>query len=202
MIMKKVLTIVALALVGLIGASVITLAFVKTDYSQLTTSNITDIVVYYGTEEAAFSEANEEFDVLLEKFAASEKETILSSLFQGAYSNEADATVEKLSWTFSKSSDTTYLRFVYDANETYPVIQLNGENYIDETLTTDDQTVEYSSVYVEVENNSTLTTITAYFIQTLDNESSTSSNYRISYVAQQSDLYDYIVSLSEDGLLI
>lgn len=198
--MKKILTIIALSLVGIIGAGVITLAFVKTNYGQLSTSNIEEIVVYYGTENNTFTEEDEIYNTLLEKFDASNKETILSSLFQGAYSKDAKPAVEKLSWTFSTSTDTMYLKFNFNSDN-YPMIKVDGENYIDDTLTTDDQTVEYKSVYITVENTSTLTTVTAYFVQAENNDTTTSSNYRITYVAHQEALYDYITELSNDSYL-
>lgn len=200
--MKKLLTIIALSLVAVIGATIITLAFVKTNYGQVPTSNIDEVIVTYNSKSGTFDEENYEeiYSNLLSKFDAGVKETMLSSLFQGAYSANAKAEITKASWTES-SVGSTYVKFNYNESN-LPTITLNGEEYVDETLTTTDKTVEYSAVYVTVVNSSALTTVTAYFVHTLNNTSTNSGNYKITFVAHLDGLYDYITSLSEDGYLL
>ena len=198
--MKKLLTIIALSLVGLLGATVITLAFVKTDYDQLNTSGVEAITVLHSSKENTFySDTNEEvFNKLLAEYEKGTRESVLSSLFQGAYSADAKPEVLKLGWILNNSA--TYLKLSYEAGS-YPTITLNGKEYTDENLTTTNKTVEYKAVYLEVENTTTLTKITAYFVETLNNTSNNSGNYKIQFVTRQSSLHSYIVSLYENDML-
>lgn len=199
--MRKLLTIIALSIVGILGATVITLAFVKSNFNQVSTANIDYITVYYGTEQETFMSGDEIYDTIMAKYLSGTRESVLSSLFQGAYSSDADAEIIKNSFSSLPTSGTIYLRFAYDVDH-YPTITLNGNVYEDETLTTTDQTVQIKYAYITIENSDTLTKITAYYVQAYNNDSSTSGNYRVQFVTHHSDLYDYLDDLYEDGMFI
>lgn len=202
--MKKILTIVALALVVILGATVITLAFVKTDYDQLTTANVESIVVYYGTANNTFSSDVENdkdiYNKLISEYNKGTKETVLSSLFQGSYASDAKPEVKYETWTFSPAAGKNFLKLNYSEGN-YPVIKINGEVYEHDALLTAEKTVEYKSVYVQIEDSSELTKITAYFVHTLNNTTSNVSNYRIQFVTHHESLNDYVVELYEANQL-
>lgn len=204
--MKKIFSIAAITMLSIIAISVISLAFIKTNYNQLTVGDT--IEVYYGSAHNTFysnseNESNQKtYKKLKDLFLKGTDESILSSLFQGAYSESGNATIEKSGWTFttSSSSSAVYLKFTY-TEEDLQTIKLNGKVYEDENLTITDKTIKYDAVWVEIINSGSLTKITAYFRNATSNNSSNYSDYRIKFLARHAELYSYIVELSEEGNL-
>ena len=196
--MKKILTIVALSLCGVIATVVLIMGIVKTDFNQLITNDATYINVYMNGNSNSYNNDSDEFDELYKLYYKGTKEVVLSSLFQGAYSSDANAEINKSTTTLSSltsSTSKTYLKFHYaDAKQ----VILNGEVYEDDTLTTTDKTVYYTDVLVEIAYSSVLTKVTAY-IQNID--SYTSSTYQVSFVTNHVELYDYITELNNEGEL-
>jgi hypothetical protein len=197
--MKKLLLMIALTLCAIIGISVITLAFVKTDYNQISVSNIDSIEVFHEGKKNEFYANGETskdiYNTLRNKYINGSKEVILSSLFQGAYSSDAKAEIVKASTSFSTESAKSYLIFEYTVPQT---VKLNDKVYEDETKITEDKTVKYQAVTIEIINSKTLTEITAKF-RDIDNINT--STYQVKFIAKHADLYNYITELKEDSLL-
>lgn len=204
--MKKIFSIAAITILSIIAISVISLAFIKTGYNQLTVSNT--IEVYYGSSHNTFyaDSSNENslkvYNKLKELYLKGTEESILSSLFQGAYSESGKASVEKSGWTFttSSSSSAVYLKFTF-GEQNLQTIKINDKTYEDENLSTSDKTIKYDAVWVEIVNSGSLTKITAYFRNTTNNNTSNYSDYRIKFLARHAELHSYIVELTEDGYL-
>lgn len=197
--MRKLLTIIALTIVLILSATTITLALVKSNFNQVSLNNIQFIDVYYGSKHGNFANTGETekkvFEEILNNYKKGTKESILSSLFQGAYSEDAKAEIINSSWTFSPNSEKTYIVFTYK-NGNLPKITLNGKEYEHETK----GKIEYKAVYIEVEKSEYLVKINAYFIEAESADNKT-SNFRVQFVAHHDALYNYIVSLNEDSLL-
>ena len=108
--LTKVLTIVALCLFSAIAITAIVLAIVKRDYNQVVNSDVISIEVKKaGASNVYLKDDTEEenrtvFNDLLNKYYQETKESILSSLFQGAYSSDAEAEVVKTTTTVSSLS--------------------------------------------------------------------------------------------------
>ena len=198
--MKKLLAIIAITIIGVLAVSVVTLAFVKTDYNQAKISS--EIEVYYGQETGIFKDDdNEEYADIYEKlkqlYVKGTKETVLSSLFQGAYSQDAKPEIKKSGWTFAKTDGKVYLKFIFNTEQ---VLSFNGKVYIDEAKTSTDKTIKYDAIWVEIINSNSLVKVNAYFRNT-DSSGSTKSSYRIMFLTAHMDLYNYIVELSENDYL-
>lgn len=194
--MKKILTIVALSLVAIMGAAVISLVFIKQDHNQISLSNIEYVDVYYGTKHNNYAPEQEIFKTLLKKYASGTKESVLNTLFQGAYSAEAKAEIIKSGWSFSPTTGKNYLMLEYKEDH-LPTLKLNGKTYEDETLTTEEKTVAYERVYITVENNTVLTKITVLVSEKNTSGTKTSGNYKIEFITHNSALYDYFLHLDE-----
>ena len=202
--MRKIFSIIAIVLIVGIVASLITLSLVKTDYNELNIgTDVQEIVVYKGSLEGSFTPNNianpdseEVYNKIIELYNKGTKESVLASLFQGAYSESAQPEIVRGAGTVTPTDSALYVRFIFDAEDA-PVITLDGEEWIDSDVS--ENTLQYYSVWVEVEDNATLTKVTAYY--QYSEGSYNSYNYKISYLSQHADLYDYILQLEEDGLL-
>ena len=98
--MKKrltlILTIVACVIVGLIAASAITLALVKSNFNQvIDTDKISGITVYMDSKDNYYDAETgaDVFNKIKNLYNQGTKESVLSSMFQGAYSDDAKAEV-------------------------------------------------------------------------------------------------------------
>ncbi len=198
--LTKVLTIIAIALVGLIAASAVTLAIVKSNFNQvIDTDKVTGITVYTDTQSDYFTKDNnkEVYNKLVELYNKGTKESVISALFQGAYSENAKAEVLSTSKSISalqKPDTNNYvLQFYFSEDQTLVV---NGETVTDSSIYGTDKSVKYSTVFFEVEENTTLTKVNCYIV------SNTSSNYcyrYVSFVTAHADLHEYISELELVG---
>lgn len=198
--LTKVLTIVAIVLVGLIAVSAITLALVKSNFNQvIDMSKVEGITVYTDSKDNYYSEdTNKEvFEQLKKLYNKGTEESVISALFQGAYSKRAKAEVI----TSTVSTDTlktpasgTYV-LKFNLKETQQ-LKVNGEVVEDSSKYGSDKSIYYNTVYVNIENNTALTKIRCYII------SETSINYsytQVDFVAHHSELFDYISDLDFPG---
>ena len=200
--LSKVLTIVAVALVALIAATAITLSIVKTDFNQvIDTEKVDSITVYlqddkdncYSTEHNP-----DDFNKMKELYNVGTKETILSTLFQGAFSEEAKAECLPTSKSVSslktpETENTFVLKFTFSEQQKLVV---NGETITDSSIYGTDKSVYYDTVYLNVEDNDTLTKVRCYIV------SSSASTYCYRYVSfstHHSELYDYVAGLDFPG---
>lgn len=198
--LTKVLTIVAIVLVGLIAVSAITLALVKSNFNQvIDMSKVEGITIYTDSKDNYYSEdTNKEvFEQLKKLYNKGTEESVISALFQGAYSKRAKAEVI----TSTVSTDTlktpasgTYV-LKFNLKETQQ-LKVNGKVVEDSSKYGSDKSIYYNTVYVNIEDNTALTKIRCYII------SETSINYsytQVDFVAHHSELFDYISDLDFPG---
>lgn len=199
--LSKVLAIVAASLVVIVAILAIVLSFVQTNFNQVINTNKLDgVTVYLGNNYNYYSsnsqseEDKEVFNKFKELYNVGTKESVLSALFQGAYSKEAEAQVLKntVSETTIKTSEENIIKVKLHFSENMDLV-VNGEEVKDKTT---NQTIYYDTVYLNVENNSTLTKVTCYVMSTA-NESW--SYVQTSYVTHHSELYNYLNSLEFPG---
>lgn len=198
--LTKVLTIVAIVLVGLIAVSAITLALVKSNFNQvIDMSKVEGITVYIDSKDNYYSEdTNKEvFEQLKKLYNKGTEESVISALFQGAYSKRAKA--EVITSTVSvdtlknPASGTYVLKFSLKDTQQ---LKVNGEVVEDSSKYGSDKSIYYNTVYVNIEDNTALTKIRCYII------SETSINYsytQVDFVAHHSELFDYISDLDFPG---
>lgn len=198
--LTKVLTIVAIVLVGLIAVSAITLALVKSNFNQvIDMSKVEGITVFTDSKDNYYSEdTNKEvFEQLKKLYNKGTEESVISALFQGAYSKRAKA--EVITSTVSvdtlknPASGTYVLKFSLKDTQQ---LKVNGEVVEDSSKYGSDKSIYYNTVYVNIEDNTALTKIRCYII------SETSINYsytQVDFVAHHSELFDYISDLDFPG---
>lgn len=198
--LTKVLTIVAIVLVGLIAVSAITLALVKSNFNQvIDMSKVEGITVYTDSKDNYYSEdTNKEvFEQLKKLYNKGTEESVISALFQGAYSKRAKA--EVITSTVSvdtlknPASGTYVLKFSLKDTQQ---LKVNGKVVEDSSKYGSDKSIYYNTVYVNIEDNTALTKIRCYII------SETSINYsytQVDFVAHHSELFDYISDLDFPG---
>ena len=202
-ILTRVLTIVALSIFVAIAVTAIVLGVVTRDYNQVINSDVNAIEVkkvgasnVYLKDDAE-QENKDVFAEILNKYYVGTKESILSSLFQGAYSTDAKAEVVKTTVGISSlnpSSETFYLRFYFATEQT---LKTYDEVYVDSKLTTMDKTVKFNSVVLQVENNTQLNKVTMYVV---DKNNSNTSYYQVKYSTHHTELFEYIKNLEYPGL--
>lgn len=196
----RILTIVALAIFAALAVTAIVLAVVKTNYNQVVNGDVNGITVYQNGSSNFYSknsenaEDKETFNKLLNKYYEGTKESVLSSLFQGAYSKNAKAEVVKSNGTtissITNAADSFFLQFHFSKEQT---LKINDKEYVDDKLTQLDKTVKFNSALFEVENNTTLTKVTMYIISSSNGTSSnTNSYYQVKFVTHSSSLYKFV----------
>lgn len=198
--LTKVLTIVAVALVLMIAAAAITLSIVKTNFNQvINTDKVNAITVYMEDKDNCYTAENnkEVFEKIKELYNKGTKESIISSLFQGAYSKNAQP--EALSTSKSVSSLQTpgtneyILKFSFTENQ---ALVVDKETITDSSIYGTDKTVYFDTAYFVVQNNSTLTKVNCYIVSS----SSSSYCYRyVSFATHHSELFEYIGDLDFPG---
>jgi hypothetical protein len=199
--LTKVLTIVAVALVALIAATAITLSIVKTDFNQvINTEKVDSITVYLQDKDNCYSTENypDEFNKMKELYNVGTKETILSTLFQGAFSEEAKAEVIPTSKSVSslktpETENSFVLKFTFSEQQKLVV---NGETITDSSIHGTDKSVYYDTVYLNVEDHDTLTKVRCYIVSS---SASTYCHRYVSFSAHHSELYDYVAGLDFPG---
>lgn len=198
----KILTIVALAIFAALAIAAIVLAVIKKDFNQVINSDVNAVTVYQGTaSNTYFKNADDEesktvFNNVMNKYYAGTKESLLSSMFQGAFSKAAQPEVVKTGATALSTiltSETYNIRFHF-ANE--QTLKINNEVYIDSKLTSQDKTVKYSSVILTVEKNNTLNKISMYVV---NDSNSSYTYYTVKFATHHQALYDYIADLEFPG---
>lgn len=206
--MKKIISIIVLSIVGLLVAATITLAIVPVStYDAVKgatqTSKSPDyITVYKNGKSNTYLPGAVNYETvstnIKAKYEDSLKASILSSFFQGAMSY--DEAVEKSTTSgidnVLKTNGSVYVEFNWNEAQT---LYFDGAEY-KVTNNKTEKTVSFTSLAVEVKNTDAYEKVTVYVI---DNSTSSSrvSNYKISTLAHQKDLYNYIISLEIKGTL-
>ena len=202
--MKKrltlILTIVACVIVGLIAASAITLALVKSNFNQvIDTDKISGITVYMDSKDNYYDAETgaDVFNKIKNLYNQGTKESVLSSMFQGAYSDDAKAEVipstTSTSTLKTPAADTIVLKINF--KETMKLV-VNGEVQEDSSIYGADKAIYFNTVYFNVENNETLTKVRCYIV------SSTNQNYsyrQVMFATHHSELYNYLKDLDFPG---
>ena len=202
--MKKrltlILTIVACVIVGLIAASAITLALVKSNFNQvIDTDKIAGITVYMDSKDNYYDAETgaEVFNKIKGLYNEGTKESVLSSIFQGAYSDDAKAevipTTTSTSTLKTPAADTIVLKINFKVTMKLVV---NGEVQEDSSIYGADKAIYFNTVYLNVENNTTLTKVRCYIV------SNTNQNYsyrQVMYATHHSELYNYLKDLDFPG---
>lgn len=194
--MKKVISIISIALVALVVGATITLACVKTrtfdaidalgDYDKIQSVTIYKNGAEYNTLTSYSNK--DEISKIVSLHKDSLKDNVLSALFQGA--TGFDESMDTLSTSKSLSdiyAENICISFKFSEKQT-----LKWENK--NVLNSKEKTVEYDKIIMQLNNSKNFADVTVYVLN-----DSTSSLYRVNTLAHQADLYDYINNMEYAG---
>lgn len=192
--MKKTISIIIISLVVLLVAATITLALVPfTCYSPIT-EGYSLITVYKNSynNQNTYIDSTEEYKKISELYEASLKQNILSTMFQGALGNKTE--LEKVSSSTVKTllngEDSGYfIEFDYNSEQTL-VWEDEEYTYTDGKT---EKVAKYTSLLLEVKNTDNFTETTVYVVN------GSSYLFKITSLAQQSELFEYVNNLVWSG---
>ncbi len=194
--MKKIISIISIALVALLVGATITLACVKTntmdavktlgDYDKI------DYVKVYkgGSEYQSFTIQNDKevIEKIVSLYKDSLKDNTLSALFQGA--TGFDPTLDTLDTALTRSEivkDNISVSFHFSEKLN---LKWDGKN----VLTSNEKNVEFSEIIMQLNNSKNYADVAVYVVN-----ASNASLYKLNTIAHQSDLYDYINKMDYSG---
>lgn len=190
--MKKVLSIVALCLIGILAGTIIVFSCVNRDYNikleapdfiqvQIDSSSNTEIY----SKDDVDADRKARYEKVMDLYNNSFKQKIMSGIFQGVLSTKAEIKREYKSISSILSSGTFV---VFNYND-YQTLKLNGKNYEYKSGTVTEKNIQYKKIIVEVKDTNAISDIKIY-VESKDN--SDYSNYHYIVKAKQSDLYKYL----------
>lgn len=189
--MKKVLTIVALSLVGLIVITTIVLGFINVSFEQVTINEAYSLTVYKNGDDQTYLKTDTDttvFNDLNNLFNKQSEQSILKSLFTGAFSVEAEVINEATTLSQNQKLNNGYwLVYKFDQEQT---LKIDGEEYKD--ITQKEQTVTYKKLAVSVVKTEDMELVTMYIFSTT---ASTTATHTIRVYANLASTYEYISNL-------
>lgn len=187
--MKKALTIVALSLVGILVITTIVLGFVTTSFEQVTISDAISVTVHKGTSTQIYYKDtdSDDYNKFVEMYNKQSKQSILKSLFTGAFSEKAEVINETTSMS-SKLTSGYWLIYNFDNEQ---ILKIDGKEYVDKTQTTTTQ-VTYKKLAIYIVDTEDMDLVTMYIF---DSKSSTTASHTIKVYADLSETYNYINDL-------
>ncbi len=196
---KKIAIIAVSFVILAVIIAVITLAIVQSTFYSPALDNVKSLTIYVdGTALSVGECSNREifgniegnkgqeiFDGVMDANKTSSNESVLTCLFAGTYSFKHKHAMRETELADIKAEGYV---IEYKFTETQTLV-IDGEEKKD----TDGNKIKYDSMYIEVKDTTDLTETYAY----LYNNKDTDSEVRISFLARQHKLYDYIAELAE-----
>ena len=198
---KKVLSIVILCLVVSITIATVVLAIVPKNLYNPVVDGYYTVAVYRDKKDQMYhtgEHATEEDKAFIEKFTSlqekSVRDNVLSALFQGTgrfeekitYSATATNAMDK----YANVNGAVCLVFHYLEEQT---LQWNGKDATHAESTNEGKVITFTKMFMPISNTDEFQKCTIYLTG-----SNNKSNYSIEFLAHQSDLYDYLTSLTID----
>lgn len=186
---KKLLSIIALTIVGLFAIAVIMLAIIPVDFNKdiVDSTDAIYVIARNGSnKEKEFTTSDPEFKKIYEEYTSSHKESVLSALFQGAFGHKMEIETDQnnISLDSIKSSGVS-IEFGYLNAKT---LKIDGKEY--KYGTADNQkTVSYNAILVTVNDSDNIREYDIYLI------SNNSSRVHITSFAKQHKLYNILEDL-------
>lgn len=203
--LKKVLSIVIIAIILAIVVTTCVLAFVKKSlYNPMNeiNDNMDNYKImtiykdgYHGVYLNIESEDEEKKQVMADIKALSDESTkssILSSMFQGTGSFEPKILTKDEGNVLTKIAQASgKVCLVYDFADVDQYLMWNGEKYKNSQAKDPNAPVTFRKVYIPISNTEEFDVCTAYLADKDDK-----SSYQIEFLAHQSEIYDYLVNIT------
>ncbi|MBE5735409.1 MAG: hypothetical protein E7361_03080 [Clostridiales bacterium] len=196
---KKIAIITVASVVAAIIIAIITLAIVQSTFYSPTLNGVKSLKVYVeGTELSVGECTNREmfdlgqnnkgqeiFDEIMNANKTSSNESVLTCIFSGAYGYETSVTEKDTE--ISEIKATGYvIEYKFQTTQT---LTINSEEKKD----SDGNKIKYDAMYVVVNDTTDLTETTAYLFNNNDKK----SKVKVTYLARQAELFDYIAEIAE-----
>lgn len=202
--LKKVLSIVIIAIILAVATTTCVLAFVqKALYNPITDINDTigdyyaitlckdGVTNLYLNNESASEEQKEVVNKIQELSEKSTKASILSLMFQGTGSFEPTIkAVDSGDVMTSIAKASGQVCLVYDFLDEEQTLMWNDKVYTNPQATNPNAPITFRKLFIPIANNEEFTVCTAYLA-----DSKNKSAYQIEFLAHQSEIYEYMVSL-------
>lgn len=201
--MKKVISIIAIALVALLVGATVALACIKTsstdvvdrlvNYDDINYVQVYKDGAYYQSFTKSDDEGKKNINTIIDLHKKSLKENMLSALFQGALG--FDATMETLDASVTRDTivkDKNCIAFVFAEKQT---LVWEGK-----TVQKSNNDVQFVELIMEVTDNENYSEVNVYVLNLAKNAvTSNSSLYKLTTIAHQDKLNDFITKLEFAG---
>ena len=189
---KKIITIVALALVAcLVFITILLACLPKQQYDGVfasTNGAVRDVVVFKsGKVSSAYDKDSAEYNKIVELYKKGLKQNVLLSMFDGSLSFKAGIEAHTTNVELN-SSVNTYVVFEYNEEQT---LKWYGNEY----HKSNGSNVTFNTIVVSVTNTSNTMQECNIYICTSRTDKVATPVYRITACAKQYDLYNYISTL-------
>lgn len=193
---KKIISIVIISLILAITVAVVVLALIPKKLYNPVPTDYTTLTVYRNKKSQTYliddghpehKEINAELSKLIEK---SVKDNLLSSIFQGTgkFENQVICKNEgNVTTNIANVSGTYCLKFNFLEER---VLMWEGQEYTNPNKSGEDKRVKYSQIYMPISNSDEFEQRYIYLAN-----SAGVSDYQITFLAHQSEIFDFIADL-------
>lgn len=191
--MKKILTIVALCVIGVLVVTTMALGFINTDFAQVTINDAISVTVHKGGTKTQIYYKDtdaEEYNKFVSMFNTQSEQSVLKSLFTGAYSVEPEVVNETIGMT-SKLTSGYWLVYRFETAQT---LKIDGKEYEDKSSA--DTKVTYKKLALSVTETEGMELVTMYIFSDVD---SANSSHTVRVYANLAETYNYINNLEIVG---
>ena len=191
--MKKIITIVALCVVGVLVVTTMALGFINTSFAQVEIKDAISVTVHKGGSKTQIYYKDtdaEDFNKFVEMFNNQSEQSILKSLFTGAYSVEPEV-INETTGMSSKLTSGYWLVYRFADAQT---LKINGEEYVDKSQ--QNTTVTYKKLALSVTETEGMELVTMYIFNNVDDANAT---HTVKVYADLAATYNYISGLEIVG---
>ena len=188
---KKIFARIMLTIIVLLVTATIVLAVVPKQYYDAVYDSadgtVNNLTVYHKGKNNTYFSDTEEYGKIIDLYKKSSKENLLLSLFEGTLG--AKPTIESYSTTLTlNNSENTYVAFNFNGTQT---LKFKGETYKNKS----GNSVTFNAIVVSVGNDSNnLATVNVYICTSVTGPSAI-PQYKITTLAKQHELLEYITTL-------
>ena len=188
---KKIFAIIMLTIIVLLVTATIVLAVVPKQYYDAVYDSadgtVNNFTIYHKGKNNTYFSDTEEYGKIVDLYKKSSKENLLLSLFEGTLG--AKPTIESYSTTLTlNNSENTYVAFKFNNTQT---LKFKGETYKNKS----GNSVTFNAIVLNVGNDSNnLETVNVYICTSVAGPSAI-PQYKITTLAKQHELLEYITTL-------
>lgn len=191
--MKKILTIIALSLIGILATTTIVLACVKYNYNVIKVDDVSAVTIFKGTNSEVFDADlgnKDQLNKVVDLYKKGSKQNLLNAMFQGniGKKNTVDRTYSNELTSKVGSSNTVAIELAFNNARN---LTLDGKEYLYDGKTA----ISYRYATIIVTDSTDIAEYTIYLYSS-KNGSQSSYYYKVTGLGAYHALYDYIDTYS------